>query len=181
MHDVHPKLPEIHQSPLVTVLESSVKKWHDSIAFDFALQQSTLSEFATSYKQAYNKGWEASDFEGPSYPSTPLQRKHYEFAKEMVQNRIFNCCNLEGCNNFESKVRDYAKCARCKWMRYCSQSCQLTHWKAKHKFECAKPLTAEDVEANFQQSRIIIGAEGDVPAPAEGASTSESAPTSTKQ
>ena len=35
------------------------------------------------------------------------------------------------------------KCARCKWATYCSQECQMMHWKA-HKRECSSVTTANN-------------------------------------
>lgn len=111
--------------------------------------------------------------DGATYPSVALQRNHFEFSKESIQERLFNCGNLDSCNKREQKVRAFAKCSKCKWLRYCSQACQQDHWKAKHKLECGKPLTADDADALFQQRRIIIGAEGDVTPNNENATKTE--------
>lgn len=179
--DFYTKLPEKYQSPMVTVLESTVKNWRDAITYDSALQRSVLEDFADLYKQAYDKTWEASDFEGPTYPAASLNRRHYEFALASVRNRLFNCCNLGACSNYEKKKGEFAACQRCKWLRYCSQECYHAHWRTAHKLECAKPFTAADLEDYYAQPRIIIGSEADLPAPAANTSDSNSATTSTKQ
>ena len=32
--------------------------------------------------------------------------------------------------------RKLMKCGGCGWMRYCNQTCQVSHWKKVHKIEC---------------------------------------------
>ena len=44
------------------------------------------------------------------------------------------CCSNTGC---EVSGESLKACGRCKMARYCERDCQVAHWKAGHKKDCA--------------------------------------------
>lgn len=148
--------------------------WKNAVVYSADLVDAHFkTSFLNSYKQTYGVTWTADEMAG-AYPSEAILRKHFEISKRTIEDHLFNCGNHDSCKQREMKAKTFAKCAKCKWMRYCSQACQQEHWKAKHKLDCGKPLTEEAAEALFKGRRIIIGAESD--SVAAQPSTSSSAP-----
>jgi len=46
-------------------------------------------------------------------------------------------CGNPLCNHVENDVK-FKVCGRCKAFKYCSQDCQITHWKGGHKSNCVQ-------------------------------------------
>ena len=55
---------------------------------------------------------------------------------QMSFNACYRCSNIS-CNETEKDDIKFKKCSRCQKVRYCSVSCQTTHWKKEHKKCCA--------------------------------------------
>ncbi|KAI9216572.1 hypothetical protein BC828DRAFT_393283 [Blastocladiella britannica] len=53
----------------------------------------------------------------------------------------FQCANL-GCSHTEPAPNSFARCARCRTVRYCSRECQVSAWTQGHRYWCASSSTA---------------------------------------
>jgi hypothetical protein len=154
-------LEEKYQTPLVTPLETELSNWKSTCFFAPELVEATMNaSFAKYYKMVYGIQFSELDMAG-DYPSPAIMQKHLEYSRAVIQDHLFYCGNHEQCGKREMKAKTFAQCSKCKWTRYCSQPCQLSHWKSKHKLECGKLLSESDAEALFKGRRIIIGAEAD--------------------
>jgi ankyrin repeat protein len=59
-----------------------------------------------------------------------------EFRKEIK----YKCCSNPACGKTEKELgQPFAKCNRCRCVRYCGADCQREHWKV-HKKSCRKPM-----------------------------------------
>jgi MYND finger len=47
-------------------------------------------------------------------------------------------CGFHGCDAFETRVREFERCSKCKQIAYCSRGCQKKDW-ANHKDGCVEP------------------------------------------
>lgn len=56
--------------------------------------------------------------------------------KSTVVRTLFDKRTCANCFKFELKMK---RCARCKAVNYCSDTCQTAHWNSTHKRECACP------------------------------------------
>lgn len=60
-----------------------------------------------------------------------------------------------GCTSCGASGSALARCGRCKWPRYCSKSCQRSHWSSRHRRECATLAACgqfRDLERQFWTS-----------------------------
>lgn len=160
-------MEEKYQTALVTPLETELKQWKNTCTYAADLVDQHLKvSFAKSYKMVYGVSFSEADLESP-WPSSGIVTKHLEFTRQTIQLHLFFCGNHDSCGKRELKAQSFNQCSKCKWTRYCSQPCQLDHWKTKHKTECGKLLSEADAESLFKGRRIIIGAEADAaPQPA---------------
>ena len=51
---------------------------------------------------------------------------------------LWGPCGYHGCNAFETSVREFERCSKCKTIAYCSRGCQKKDW-ANHKDRCVGP------------------------------------------
>jgi len=49
-------------------------------------------------------------------------------------------CSNPGCQKREQLGRKFQRCGQCKVTRYCSQPCQVAHWRGKHRRECKRAV-----------------------------------------
>ena len=56
-----------------------------------------------------------------------------------VEEELHDTC--AACGKEELSAGAFAKCGRCRAVRYCGKACQTGHWK-EHKSKCAKPATS---------------------------------------
>jgi hypothetical protein len=47
-------------------------------------------------------------------------------------------CSNPSCNNWETELKEFQNCSRCKSVAYCSIDCQKKDWKANHKSTCVE-------------------------------------------
>ena len=53
----------------------------------------------------------------------------------------------ERCENCQKRgVRELQECSRCIAVSYCSKECQVSHWKAQHKKDCARLQSEGELE-----------------------------------
>lgn len=69
------------------------------------------------------------DLKKESKKSPPKKIKSLDIQTKMK-------CNYAPCQNKETYVGEFKKCARCRIVRYCSRKCQKKHWKEIHKHQC---------------------------------------------
>ncbi len=62
------------------------------------------------------------------------EEKRDEVIRRHTANPLAPCANLE-CDTYETKVKEFRKCARCSRVAYCSVDCQRQDWKC-HKKRC---------------------------------------------
>jgi len=84
----------------------------------------------------------------------------FNLSKFVLEQQLFWCGNREQCEKSETRIGEFQRCARCKWVRYCSKQCQIDHWKRKHSAQCMKK--PEDLVDLFKGRRIIIGSDDEV-------------------
>jgi hypothetical protein len=89
--------------------------------------------------------------------SGAVTEQFFSFVKYILGQQLFWCGNREHCEKTEKFSAQFARCARCKWVRYCTKDCQTSHWKAKHSAQCMKKPA--DLEESLKDRRIIIGAD----------------------
>jgi hypothetical protein len=85
----------------------------------------------------------------PSYrdPTIANITKHY------LQGRPF-CCEV--CEALTAKERDKLHMCPCRTVAYCSQECQMKHWK-KHKVQCGGPLNEKGESEAMVKGRHKTG------------------------
>ena len=72
----------------------------------------------------------------------------------LTKSFVYPCSNSD-CKKHEapSEVR-FARCSRCRWVRYCSTQCQNAHWK-EHKTRCLKTIDL----GLLDKERLLIGSD----------------------
>ncbi|CAI5472536.1 unnamed protein product [Closterium sp. Yama58-4] len=77
--------------------------------------------------------------------------------KDAVGDAGLGFCNRESCGRPEKRALEFWRCSTCWNARYCSRSCQLHDWHAKHGAECCAQASVAAGAAAFAG---VISAEG---------------------
>jgi MYND finger len=93
------------------------------------LDRSVLVRQAAEWNKALQKYCDDRGLEG--------EEKHHIF--ETHRANPCGPCGFRGCDAFETKVRQFERCATCKAIAYCSRSCQRKDW-AEHRNVCNADL-----------------------------------------
>ena len=66
-----------------------------------------------------------------------LKHDHLLWQIRRIHNRSLLCCAnyRRGCQNYEEEEKEFAVCAQCRMVKYCSKTCQVEHWP-DHKLGC---------------------------------------------
>mmetsp|Transcript_18567 Transcript_18567/g.30940 ORF Transcript_18567/g.30940 Transcript_18567/m.30940 type:complete len:349 (+) Transcript_18567:108-1154(+) len=74
------------------------------------------------------------------YSGEPLRDDEIASGHEFQKEKKYKCCSNPSCGKTEKEVgKSFAKCNRCRCVRYCGADCQKEHWKI-HKKMCRKPM-----------------------------------------
>jgi len=79
----------------------------------------------------------------PSPAAAPASQPSSSTSAAVQASKTFTAfgaeCSNPGCQKREQLGKKFQRCGQCKLARYCSQPCQVAHWKGKHRRECKIP------------------------------------------
>ncbi len=86
------------------------------------------------------------------FMSASVVKYFFDAVKSTMQNQFVYPCSNPGCEKVETNKHRFARCSRCKWVRYHDKTCQTAHWK-EHKTSCLKIIS----ETELDKERLLIG------------------------
>lgn len=74
------------------------------------------------------------------YAGKDLQDSEIASGQDFKKEKKYKCCSNPSCGKTEKELgKSFAKCNRCRCVRYCGADCQKGHWVV-HKKSCRKPM-----------------------------------------
>lgn len=154
-------IPEKHQINVVTPIEWNQDDWETSNLYEPHVYQGYHKQLLDTLNSAFDQKIPASDtMDNSEWPSPKIIGLGYVLNKKLMSTYLFWCANHDKCNQRESTLNQFPKCSQCKWVRYCSDACQKSHWP-KHKIFCRKKMDNELKTMLFESRRLIISITGE--------------------